>query len=83
MSEFPREVVEERLSPLRDTLVVDGYDLVVEEVEDGRVSVRVIATADACDDCLVPKMTMVALFRQAILDGADEDLEIDVRYPAD
>ena len=29
MSEFPREVVEERLSPLRDTLVVDGYDQTV------------------------------------------------------
>ena len=72
------------LDGIRMMLEADGYELGV-EVAAGRLLLQVVATPEACAECLVPKdlMTQMAL---AML--ADQGLPVapgDVRldYPAD
>jgi len=49
------EAIEEALRPMRNSLEVDGFDLKVEVVEDGVVSVVVLAGPQACQECLIPQ----------------------------
>jgi hypothetical protein len=69
----------ERLAQVRATLVADGFDL---EVDHGgsRVTVRIVASVEACPDCLVPKPLLRSML-QPIL-GVDADA-IDLTYPSD
>jgi hypothetical protein len=46
---------------LRGMLEPDGYDLVVHEWpanDEGLARIQIVAGADACEDCLVPKDVM-------------------------
>ena len=49
------EAIEEALRPLRNSLEVDGFDLKVEGVDDGVVSLVVLAGPEACLECLIPE----------------------------
>jgi hypothetical protein len=64
---------------LRSTLAADGYELDVAEDGD-RVRVTIIATDQACADCLVPKDLMRGILAQAL--GVPPD-GIDLTYPID
>jgi hypothetical protein len=49
------ETIEAALRPIRNSLQVDGFDLKVEGVEDGVVSLVVLAGPEACLECLIPE----------------------------
>ncbi|HEX6470079.1 MAG TPA: hypothetical protein VF069_13360 [Streptosporangiaceae bacterium] len=69
----------EGLQAIQASLAADGYTLQVRE-DDGRVAVRISATPEACEDCLVPKPLMRGILGQAL--GVAED-SIDLTYPVD
>jgi hypothetical protein len=69
----------ERAAVLRCTLAADGYELEVGE-EGDRVRVTIIATDQACADCLVPKDLMRAILAQTLSIPAGA---IDLTYPRD
>lgn len=49
------ETIEAALRPIRRSLQADGFDLKVESVNDGVVSVVVFAGPEACVECLIPE----------------------------
>ena len=49
------EAIEAALRPIQNSLQVDGFDLRVEAVNDGVVSVVVFAGPQACLECLIPR----------------------------
>ncbi|TDV57731.1 hypothetical protein [Actinophytocola oryzae] len=70
------------LAGLREGLQSDGYDLVVEDRRDEVLELRVVATPEACDECLVPKDLMASV----IMDSLPADLgvrQVALRYPTD
>lgn len=69
----------EGLQAIRSSLEADGYVMEVSE-DGGRVDVRIAATPEACEDCLVPKQLMRGILGQAL--GVAED-SIDLTYPVE
>jgi hypothetical protein len=69
----------ERAVELRSSLAADGYEMDIAESGD-RVSVTIIATEQACADCLVPKDLMRGILGKTL--GVASDA-IDLTYPAD
>ncbi len=65
------------LQTMRATLAADGYDLDAHE-EDERVVVTIIATPEACEDCLAPPDVMRAILGKSLAVPAEA---IDLRYP--
>jgi Fe-S cluster biogenesis protein NfuA len=49
------EKIEAALRPIRSSLQLDGFDLKIEGVNDGVVSVVVFAGPEACLECLIPQ----------------------------
>ena len=49
------EAIEAALRPIQNSLQIDGFDLKVEGVSDGVVSVVVSAGPEACLECLIPE----------------------------
>jgi Fe-S cluster biogenesis protein NfuA len=49
------EAIETALRPIRSSLQADGFDLKVEGVDNGVVSVVVFAGPEACLECLIPE----------------------------
>lgn len=68
---------EEALQGLRSSLDSDGYRLEVNEKGE-RVSVAIVATPEACPDCLVPKPLMLTILVDSL--GVPEE-SIDLTYP--
>ena len=69
----------ERAVVLASTLAADGYQM--EFAEDGdRLHVTIIATPDACADCLVPKDLMRSMLSQQL--GVPGE-NIVLTYPAE
>ena len=52
------EQIDAALQGLRDTLDTDGYVLEWSMEEENRIGIRVYASSDACEDCLVPPELM-------------------------
>ncbi len=69
----------ERAVVLASTLAADGYRMEFAE-RDGRLHVTIVATPDACADCLVPKDLMRGMLAQQ-LGVAGEN--IDLTYPSE
>jgi hypothetical protein len=69
----------ERAVVLRSALAADGYRMEVAE-EGDRVQVTILATEQACADCLVPKDLMRNILSEAL---AVPSAAIDLTYPAD
>ena len=49
------EAIEAALTPIRRSLQLDGFDLKVEAIDGGVVSILVFAGPDACLECLIPE----------------------------
>ncbi len=49
------ETIEAALRPIRNSLQADGFDLKVEGVSEGVVSLVVFAGPEACLECLIPE----------------------------
>jgi hypothetical protein len=69
----------ERAVVLAFALAADGYRMEFAEKGD-RLRVTIIATPDACADCLVPKDLMRGMLEQQLGVPADR---IDLTYPRD
>ena len=48
------------LTPLRDALSNDGYDLHI-VVDESQIVMTIEARGDACEDCLVPKEVLMPM----------------------
>jgi hypothetical protein len=63
-----------RLDEVREMLEADGYQLEVEQQAERRLF-RIVATENACPDCLVPKRVMAGIMSQVTgAPVAEEDL---------
>jgi Fe-S cluster biogenesis protein NfuA len=49
------EAVQQALEPISKSLQTDGFDLIVESIEQGVVSLAVSAGPEACNECLIPQ----------------------------
>ena len=74
------ETVREALEGLRQSFVADGYDLLVEGLDDDRVSLAVTAGPEACEECLVPKPVMQNIILET-LKSVPDVRRVDLRYP--
>lgn len=70
---------EEALRQLRSSLDSDGYRLDVAEDGD-RVSVAIVATPEACPDCLVPRPLLLTILADSL---QVPEQSIDLSYPDD
>jgi hypothetical protein len=81
--DVPEQTIEEvqsALAPVCDSLSADGYKLEVTDAAE-RLSLKVTALENACEECLVPQHVM-AMMVSAKLDGAYEPEDIAIEYPA-
>lgn len=67
------------LDTARTMLSADGYDLDVALSDDG-VRVAIVATPDACEECLVPRTVMEPMLAQMLSDGGVE-APLELHYP--
>ena len=68
---------EQGLKDMQATLAADGYEL--DAREDGeRVVVDIVATPEACEDCLAPPDVMRAILGKTLAVAADA---IELHYP--
>ncbi len=74
------EAVREALEGLRQSFVADGYDLLVEDLKEDRVTLAVTAGPEACEECLVPKPVMQGIILET-LKSVPEVRRVDLRYP--
>jgi hypothetical protein len=75
--------IEELLTPMRQTLGADGFQLDITTELDGGVRLSIEATPGACADCLVPRSVFVALTVDALAKGGVDiqPSQIDILYP--
>lgn len=69
----------ERTAAFASTLEADGYHMAIDKVG-SRLSVVITASAEACEDCLVPKDLMRGILSQALEVPGET---IDITYPRD
>ncbi len=74
--------VDVQLDSLRESLEADGYDLRVDSLEGGRLTLSILANDGACEECLVPKPIMIELVKQALEDQSPV-AEVVLHYPTD
>jgi hypothetical protein len=76
------ESIEQALDPFRQSLGADGYGLRVDTVEAGVLRLSILALADACEECLVPKELMTAMIQDTI--SRESGIrEIELTYPGE
>jgi hypothetical protein len=80
MSEHDR-AVDDALAPLLETLALDGYEGSYEHA-DGTLKLRIVAGADACEDCLSPKEITTRIVQRS-LEDAGVPMDVELRYPTD
>ncbi|MGH3489808.1 MAG: hypothetical protein ACRDP8_18115 [Actinopolymorphaceae bacterium] len=73
-------VLDDALADFTGMLARDGYAAEWDLDADGRLHFRILATDDACADCLVPEVVLEAMLTEA-LDGTGYELG-EVRLPA-
>jgi len=71
------------LEPLADALAADGYELRATETGARAARVEVIATPDACADCLVPQDVFGAIIRTRLSEVLSGSWDVEVVYPTD
>jgi Fe-S cluster biogenesis protein NfuA len=72
-----RQAVAAALADIRGSLAVDGYRLDIEDATGQGLSVRIVALAGACEECLAPPEVLKMII-SAGLDGAYVPAEIDL-----
>jgi hypothetical protein len=77
------EDVQRALGKMQEMLRLDGYELEV-AVDAGRVALAVQATAEACEECLVPKDLFASMAAAMLTEGgvAATAADLVVTYPA-
>ena len=73
--------IEEALEPFATALRADGYELRAAATGDHAVGVEVVATADACADCLVPQDVFASIIRTRLAQVLDGAWTVEVSYP--
>lgn len=71
------------LQPMRTQLAADGYELTADLEADRVLELRVVAGADACEECLVPKDLFASMVSDQLASSGVSVDEIKVAYPAD
>ena len=71
------------LEPLAEALLADGYELHATQTADRAARVDVVATPDACADCLVPQDVFAAIIRTRLNEVLSGTWHVEVVYPAD
>ncbi len=72
--------VQAALAGLGQALAVDGYLLEVARLRDGVLTVRVVATEGACEECLPPKETLAGLIEVSLPDSLVVET-VELAYP--
>jgi hypothetical protein len=75
--------VVDALEPLADALLADGYELRATQTAERAARVEVVPTADACEDCLVPRDVFGAIIRTRLAEVLSGTWQVEVIYPAD
>lgn len=70
------------LRPTREGLEAAGFGFEVSEVG-GRLRLKVIAGAGACEDCLVPKSLFREMAATEIREAGLPEPDLDIVYPID
>jgi hypothetical protein len=68
------------LQPAVEILESDGFGLEVGE-SGGAARVQIVAGADACHDCLIPRDVMLMMLQQMVADAGLPPTDIDLVYP--
>lgn len=68
------------LEPVSSALAADGYALTA-RLEGGALAVRIAATPEACEDCLIPKDLMGRMIASALAGAGLTASSVDLRYP--
>jgi hypothetical protein len=76
------ETAEEALRGAAEVLAADGYVLRVRALTGTSATIAIIATEDACAECLVPKPVLAGMLRSALPDEVGIET-IEVLYPND
>jgi hypothetical protein len=71
------------LEPLAEALLADGYELRATQTDERGARVEVVATPEACADCLVPQDVFMAIIRTRLTEVLSGDWQVEVVYPAD
>jgi hypothetical protein len=71
------------LEPLAEALLADGYELRATQTADRSARVEVVATPDACADCLVPQDVFTAIISTRLTEVLQGTWQIEVVYPTD
>jgi hypothetical protein len=78
-----REQLTAALEPLRAMLRADGYELQAAREADGALKLDVLATPEACAECLAPAGVIASVARSCLRDaGFAQDVELTVAVPA-
>jgi hypothetical protein len=79
------EAVTQALAPIEALLAADGYLMTVVDAPDGGFGIKIAATEDACEECLVPKPLMRAMLEDTLRKAGVELLEreLPLTYPLD
>ena len=80
MSQITKLDVNESLAGIMGSLRADSYDLVVIEVVDSTIHLRIDALDGACEECLSPKSIMVNIVCGA-LGGRYSPSQVQIIYP--
>jgi len=75
--------VESALEPLADALLADGYELRLVSAADGVARLAVVATDEACADCLVPKDVFTGIVRTRLAGTLGGTWQVELAYPDD
>ena len=75
--------ITEALAPLAEALEADGYELVAELTGERSARVHVVATPDACADCLVPGDVFGGILRTRLAETLGGSWDVEVLLPVD
>jgi hypothetical protein len=73
--------VEAALTPISSALQADGYELTVTLPAGDLLRVRINATPEACEDCLIPRSMMASMIETALKGAGLAVPPLDVVYP--
>lgn len=69
------------LAPITDMLAADGYQLDIESTADAGLLLRISATAESCEECLVPRSVLEPMVVNKLGERGIESSVV-VEYPA-
>lgn len=70
--------VSRAMADMTRMLAADGYEMAIEPVAAGNVEVSIVAGANACADCLVPKAIMLEMIKERLPATVEH---VSLRYP--